>query len=72
MIVEKYMKYCINCKNVFKEEELQTCICDDCFGNKVKDLRIVTKNGVKYISQDALYCKTCLELYHQHIGEAFC
>jgi len=64
-------KYCIDCENIFKEEELSTCICGDCFGNEVKNWRIITKTGVKYINQERVYCKDCLRKYHKHEGEVF-
>lgn len=62
------MKYCTSCYNLFEENKLQSCICDNLL--LFEDHRIVTKSGVKYFSQKRQYCNFCVSK-HEHKGEAF-
>jgi len=72
MTIEETM-YCTDCLNVFKKDDLEICICTDCFGNKfLTPLRIVTRYGIKQTDQiEYVHCKECLRIHHQHNEEAF-
>jgi len=61
-------EYCSDCLNLFPEEELQCCICTL---SPFQKRTIVTKSGVKEIIDKKLYCKNCLTMHHEHIGETF-
>lgn len=61
-------EYCSDCENVFNIDELHSCICW-VRGNSKKT--IVTKSGVRQIDDAGLFCKNCLQMKHQHIGESF-
>ncbi len=67
--------YCVDCFNPYPLEELKDCICVIySYENGVRNLptfRFPTKNGIKEIHQDYLYCKDCLDLKHRHEGEEF-
>lgn len=68
-------EYCFDCLQIFDESELESCnYCTKCsFHPKDKkiDRIIITKSGVKKILLTKLFCKNCLQLKHQHKGEAW-
>lgn len=61
-------EYCTDCLNVFDIEELNSCIC--CLWVN-QERTIITKSGVKVITDKCLHCKHCLEMKHKHEGESF-